>query len=123
MEQPSKTTVILIGISLTVAMILLAFIIALSQQATTPDQPSKEFKQSEEYWNQVYVSEYLAEKTFNGSAHVLRAGLGRVVVEVDGRAYEYKCEGAFNCTEGFVFNETQFRYIGRRDNGTEGISN
>lgn len=121
MEQPPKTTVIIIGILLTIVMISPAFIIAFSQQAAQP-QESKEFQLSGEYWNQVYVSEYLAEKTFNGSAKVMRAGLGRVVVEVDGKAYEYKCEGAFKCTERFI-NETQFRYIGGQDNGTESISN
>ena len=98
MEQQEKGTVIsiLIGIVFAIILIAIAAVIAASQQQT----PS--FQQSEEYWNQVHVSEYLAEKTWNGSAQVLRAGLGRVVVEVGGKAYEYKCVGASDCTEGFV---------------------
>lgn len=95
MEQLRKRTTLLVAIVLTTILIASAAVIALSNQ-------QEPFQKSEEYWNQVHVSEYLAEKTWNGSAQVIRGGLGRVVVEVDGRAYEYKCADAYNCTEGFV---------------------
>lgn len=113
MEQPGKGTTLLIAIVLTTILIASAAVIAFSNQQATP------FQKSEDYWNQVHVSEYLAEKTFNGSAKVLRGGLGRVVVEVDGRAYEYKCEGAFNCTEGFVHINVSDYHVGVGGNGTE----
>ena len=101
MLKPSKKE-ILIGVGLAGAMIAAAALIALAVTWHPAQAPAPESKWSEEYWNQVHVSEYLAEKTWNGSAQVIRGGLGRVVVSVNGKAYEYKCVGVGNCTEGFV---------------------